>query len=267
MAGVLEDQEKIALSDFLRRLADVAAAASLPYFRRGIAVENKGEGRFDPVTIADRETEDAIRAAITAQHPDHGIIGEERDDRNPDARYRWVVDPIDGTKAFLCGLPTWATLIGLCDETGPVLGLMSQPLVGEYFIGGFGAAERVGRDGRSGLGTSNVERLSDASVFATSPDMFSPHDEAPLFNALSGAARLTRFGVDSYAYCLLAAGFIDIVAEAGLAFYDIAALIPIIECAGGVITDWTGAPVRDGGRVLAAANTRLHAAALAVLDP
>lgn len=267
MARGLEDESEAALRGFLCSLVDVAAAAALPYFRSGVAFENKSDAGFDPVTVADRTTEDAIRAAILARYPDHGIIGEERDEINPDARYRWIIDPIDGTKAFLCGLPTWATLIGLCDESGPVLGLMSQPVVGEYFIGGFGEAEGVGREGRTSLRASNIKNLPAASVFATSPDMFSPEEELPRFKALSGQARLTRFGVDSYAYCMLAAGFIDIVAEAGLGFYDVAALIPIIEGAGGVITDWTGAPVRSGGRVLAAANSPLHAAALSALDP
>jgi myo-inositol-1(or 4)-monophosphatase len=262
----VDGKSKAELRDFLRVLVDIAATAALPYFRRGIAVENKDVDGFDPVTIADRQTEDAIRDAIMERYPDHGIIGEEREELNPDARYRWVIDPIDGTKAYLCGLPTWATLVGLCDETSPILGMMSQPLVGEYFIGGFGEVELVGRDARTSLRTSAVSSLAGASLFATSPDMFSAGEEFSQFNALSSHVRLTRFGVDSYAYCLLAAGFIDIVAEAGLGFYDIAALIPIVEAAGGIITDWGGAPVRGGGRVLAAANPELHAAALNVLS-
>lgn len=263
---VVDEKIKIELREFLRNLVDVAAATTVPHFRSGLGFENKSTSSFDPVTVADRATEDAIRSAILARYPDHGVSGEELDALNPGAPYQWVIDPIDGTKAFLCGLPTWATLIGLCDETGPILGLMSQPIVGEYFIGGFGSSERHGDDGRRPLRTSNIARLADASVFATSPDMFSPELELSQFNALSAAARLTRFGVDSYAYCMLAAGCIDIVAEAGLGFYDVAALIPIVETAGGVITDWTGSPVQGGGTVVAAANTKLHAAALAALN-
>ena len=265
MARAVEDELRAELRDFLREMVDVAAITVLSHFRSGVTVENKADVGFDTVTIADRATEDALRRAIAQRYPEHGIVGEEGNDRNPDAACRWVIDPIDGTKAFICGLPTWATLIGFCDETGPVLGLMSQPVVGEYFVGGFGEAERVDRRGRTRLATSTVQKLSQSSVFATSPEMFSPRDELPRFNALSGQARLTRFGVDSYAYCMLAAGFVDIVAEAGLGFHDVAALIPIIEAAGGVVTDWTGAPVRDGGRVLAAANPELHGAALAAL--
>jgi len=266
MTPGVDGKSKTELRDFLRVLVRVAAATSLSYFRRSIVIENKDDSGFDPVTIADRQTEDAIRAAIKERYPDHGIVGEEREDLNPGARYRWVIDPIDGTKAYLCGLPTWATLVGLCDETVPVLGMMSQPVVGEYFVGGFGEVELVGRDGRTNLHTSGVSSLAHASLFATSPDMFAVGEELSRFNALSARVRMTRFGVDSYAYCLLAAGFIDIVAEAGLGFYDVAALIPIVEAAGGVISDWNGDPVRGGGRVLAAASAELHAAALSALS-
>lgn len=261
----MQDKLKTELREFLGHLVEVGAAASLPHFRSGIAIENKVAGGFDPVTAADRETEDALRSCIAEHYPDHGIIGEERSASNPDATYHWVIDPIDGTRAYMCGLPTWATLIGVCDASGPVLGLMSQPVVGEYFIAGGGAAECVGRSGRSLLVTSSCATLAQASVFATSPDMFSPTQELPRFEALSARARLTRFGVDSYAYCMLAAGHIDIVAEAGLQYHDIAALIPIVKGAGGVITDWHGAPLSGGGQVLAAANPVLHAAALTAL--
>jgi histidinol phosphatase-like enzyme (inositol monophosphatase family) len=254
------------LRGFLRHLVGVAAATTVPYFRSDLPFESKSQDGFDPVTVADRATEEAIRGEISARYPDHGIIGEEFAPLNPDAPYQWVIDPIDGTKAFICGLPTWATLVGLCDATGPLVGLMSQPIVGEYFIGGFGQVERVGGDGATNLTTSDIVSLANASVFATSPDMFSVDDELPKFQALSQQVRLTRYGTDSYAYCMLAAGHIDIVAEAGLGFYDVAALIPIVETAGGVITDWTGFAVRGGGTVLAAANSELHETALAALN-
>lgn len=264
---VLDEKIKLELREFLRELASVAAATTVPHFRSGLSVENKSVAGFDPVTVADRDTEEVIRCSIISRYPDHGVSGEELAPLNPSAPYQWVIDPIDGTKAFVCGLPTWATLIGLCDANGPILGLMSQPIVGEYFLGGFGSAERIGDDGHTTiLHTSDVVSLAEASVFATSPDMFSPELELPQFTALSRAARLTRFGVDSYAYCMLAAGYIDVVAEAGLGFYDVAALIPIVEMAGGVITDWSGSPIGSGGTVVAAANDRLHAAALAALN-
>lgn len=262
----MNEKFELELREFLRELVSVASAAAVPHFRSGLPYEDKSVERYDPVTIADRDTEEAIRRSIISRYPHHGVSGEEFPPVNPDAPFQWVVDPIDGTKAFLSGLPTWATLIALCDKNDPILGLMSQPIVGEYFIGGFGTTERFGDNGSSKLQTSDVVQMTDASVFATSPDMFSPELELPKFNALSRSARMTRFGVDSYAYCMLAAGYIDIVAEAGLGFYDIAALVPIVEMAGGVITDWAGLPIREGGTAVAAANAKLHAVALATLN-
>jgi histidinol phosphatase-like enzyme (inositol monophosphatase family) len=253
------------LRSFISELVVVAATHAVPYFRTELTVDNKGGARFDPVTVADRDTEDALRAAIAQRFPDHGISGEERTPVNPTAQFQWVLDPIDGTKAFLCGLPTWSTLIAFCEYGVPVLGIMSQPIVGEYFIGGFGASEQVNAAGRKNLRTSRTSLVRDASVFATSPTMFSS-SELLQFENLARASRLTRFGVDSYAYCMLAAGFIDIVAEADLGFYDLAALVPIIECAGGVISDWKGAQVRGGGTVLAASNADLHKAALGLIN-
>lgn len=254
------------LQHFLRELVTISAAAALPYFRQRVAVDNKDATGFDPVTVADRETEDALRRAIMQRFPDHGIIGEERPPHHPDARYQWVIDPIDGTRAFICGLPTWATLIGLCDGGVPVLGLMSQPVVGEYFIGGGGKSINGYENTETVLSTSELADLAQSSLFATTPDMFTAGDEATRFDALSAAVRLTRYGVDSYAYCLLAAGHIELVAEAGLGFYDVAALIPIIEAAGGIVSDWQGQPVRGGGAVVAAANAALHGSALRILD-
>ena len=254
------------LQDFLRELVTIAAAAALPYFRQTVAVDNKDATGFDPVTAADRETEDALRRAIERHFPDHGIMGEERPPHLPDARYQWVIDPIDGTRAFICGVPTWATLVGLCDGGVPVLGLMSQPVVGEYFIGGAGRAINGYRGRETVLSTSDIVELAHSSLFATSPDMFGSGDDAARFDALSACVQLTRYGVDSYAYCLLAAGHVDLVAEAGLGFYDVAALIPIIEAAGGIVTDWSGQAVRGGGTVVAAANAALHASALRTLD-
>ncbi len=253
------------LQDFLRELVSIAAAASLPYFRQTVAIDNKNADGFDPVTVADRETEDALRRAIERRFPEHGIIGEERPPHRPDARYQWVIDPIDGTRAFICGLPTWATLVGVCDGGVPAFGLMSQPVVGEYFIGGGGTSINTYRDRETVLATSEVVELAQSSLFATSPTMFAEREAANRFGALSAHVRLTRYGVDSYAYCLLAAGHVELVAEAGLGFYDIAALIPIIEAAGGTVTDWAGQPVRGGGTVVAAANPALHARALELL--
>lgn len=250
---------------FLLQLAALASDAVLPWFRRPIEVSDKGAGRFDPVTIADREAERVMREAILARYPGHGIQGEEFGEQAGSGPLRWVIDPIDGTRAFISGVPTWGTLVALCEDGVPVLGMMSQPFVGEIFIGGAGGAEVLRGGTTTALRTRDTARLAEASLFATTPEMFEPAEWAA-FGRVSAAVRLTRFGIDCYAYALLAAGHIDLVLEAGLGFYDIAPLIPLIEAAGGIVTDWHGAPVRGGGQVLAAANAKLHAAALATLE-
>ena len=251
---------------FLLELAPRAAAIALPYFRRPLRVEDKGAGRFDPVTAADREVEALLREAISARFPDHAILGEEFGSKAGSGDWQWVIDPIDGTRAFISGIPTWATLIGLCAGDTPVLGLMSQPFTGEVFIGGAEGSEWWRAGECQTLATRATTTLGEATLFATTPDMFSRPLEWAAFERVSACVRLTRFGADAYAYCMLAAGQVDLVIEAGLGFYDIAALVPIIEGAGGVITDWAGAPVRQGGRVIAAGNPVLHASALALLN-
>ena len=248
-------------------LAAEAASVITPYFRQQINVENKiaQTGDYDPVTVADREAETAIRKAITAAYPADAILGEEFEPKAGNSGYSWVIDPIDGTKAFVCGLPTWATLIAICYEGAPILGLMAQPIVGEVFLGGMGCSELIRSREQTPLATRSGLPLATCNLFATSPDMFSPQEKGA-FDALSDSVQMTRFGVDSYAYCLLAAGQIDLVVESGLGFYDIAALIPLIEAAGGVVSDWEGGAVRDGGRVVAAANPQIHQSALQILQ-
>lgn len=250
---------------FMTRLADLAATLSLPRFRSVLEVEDKGSTRFDPVTIADREVELRLREAISEQFPAHGILGEEFGDEQASSPWRWVIDPIDGTRAFVSGLPTWGTLVGLCNNGAPRYGMMSQPFVGELFLGDGDKAlcRRGSKEQR--LASSRITSLAECSLFATGPDMFDREQEWPRFEALAGRVRLTRFGADCYAYCMLAAGHVDLVVEAGLGFYDIAALVPIVEGAGGVVSDWQGRPVRGGGRVIAAANPHLHRVALEVL--
>jgi myo-inositol-1(or 4)-monophosphatase len=251
---------------FLLELAEIAGRVVLPYFRRELSVADKGAGRFDPVTVADREAESALRAAILARYPDHGILGEEHGEHRGDSEFRWVIDPIDGTRAFVCGVPTWGTLIALCEHDRPVLGLMSQPFIGECFVGGGAEAWLVRGAERRRLRARPAARLAESYLFATAPEMFDAEREWPAFQRVAARARLARFGIDCYAYCLLAAGHLDLVIEAGLGYYDIAPLVPIIEAAGGVVTDWEGAPVRGGGRVIAAATRALHAEALALLQ-
>lgn len=250
---------------FLLELGAIAGEVVLPYFRQPLAVDDKGGQRFDPVTIADRAAEQALRTAIAARYPDHGILGEEFGDTPGSSEYRWVIDPIDGTRAFVCGVPTWGTLIALCEHGRPVLGLMSQPFVGECFVGGGAAAWHVRAGDHRRLHTREHHELASSYLFATAPEMFAADVEWPAFQRLARQVRLARYGIDCYAYCLLAAGHLDLVVEAGLGYYDIAPLMPIVEAAGGVVTDWNGQPVRGGGRVIAAANRRLHAQALAYL--
>ncbi len=250
---------------FFDELAGIAGDAVLPYFRTALVVEDKGRGTFDPVTAADRAAESALRSAIRQRYPTHGIVGEEFGTTPGQDALCWVLDPIDGTRAFVCGLPTWGTLVGVCEGDKPRLGMMSQPFVGECYIGSHEGAWLVRRGERRRLATRDTSRLADANLFATTPDMFRGDIDRPAFARLSAACRMTRYGVDCYAYCLLAAGFVDVVAEAGLGFYDIAPLVPLVEAAGGVVTTWEGDSIRAGGRVLAAANPVLHAAALAVL--
>jgi myo-inositol-1(or 4)-monophosphatase len=252
---------------FAHELADLSAAVIRPKFRRPLAVANKaGKHAFDPVTAADRSAERVIRNAIKARWPEHGLIGEELGTLREGARFKWVVDPIDGTRAFIMGSPLWGTLIGLLDGTEPVLGLMNQPFTGERFWSGPTSAYLRHGDGKPRrLKTRQCPRLADAILSTTHPDLFERGGEADAFASLRGKARMTRYGGDCYAYCLLAAGFVDVVAEAGLKAFDIAPLIPIIERAGGRVTGWDGGPAAAGGRVLATGDARLHDEALKVL--
>lgn len=252
---------------FAHELADLSAAVILPKFRRPLAVANKaGKNAFDPVTAADRSAERVIRNAVKARWPDHGLIGEELGTLRDGARFKWVVDPIDGTRAFIMGSPLWGTLIGLLDGTETVLGLMNQPFTGERFWSGPTAAYLRHGDGKPRrLKTRQCPRLADAILSTTHPDLFTRGAETEAFARLRSKARMTRYGGDCYAYCLLAAGFVDVVAEAGLKSFDIAPLIPIIERAGGRVTGWDGGPAAAGGRVLATGDARLHEEALKIL--
>jgi histidinol-phosphatase len=245
---------------FAHELADVSADVIRPQFRRPMAVSNKaGKGGYDPVTAADQAAERAIRRAVKARWPEHGLIGEEMGSEREDARYRWVIDPIDGTRAFIMGSPMWGTLIGLLDESEALLGLMNQPFTGERFWSGANAAYMRTGDGKARrLKTRACARLADAILSTTHPDLFGDGTEMEAFARLRSKARMTRYGGDCYAYCLLAAGFIDVIVESGLKPYDVVALIPIIERAGGRVTEWDGGPAAAGGRILATGDKRLH---------
>ena len=256
----------IDFSHFVNELATLSGQAILPFFRTALAADDKSKGgAFDPVTEADRAGEAAMRHLIKRSFPTHGIIGEEFGAEDAQAEYVWVLDPIDGTKAFMAGLPLWGTLIGLLRRGAPVYGLMHQPFTGERFSGDGAGAVYAGRQGERKLKTRRCASLSDALISTTSPRMFGP-ETLPAYERVEREARIARYGYDCYAYCMLAAGHIDLVIEAGLKPHDIVALIPIIEGAGGVVTTWTGESAAAGGSIVAAGDRRLHEATVELLN-
>lgn len=254
---------------FAERLADAARAETVPRFRTQAAVINKAGASFDPVTDADRDAERALRRLINETFPDHGVIGEEFGAERADAPWRWVLDPVDGTRAFICGVASWATLIALEKDAASVLGVIDQPFTDERWIGAGGDTvyRRAGKERR--CRTSGVRDLDKARISTTDPratGYFLP-EEANAFNRLADGARVARFSLDAYGYGLLALGEIDLVVEASLKRHDFAALIPVIEGAGGVVTGWRGEALGDSerGRIVAAATPELHEAALEFL--
>jgi myo-inositol-1(or 4)-monophosphatase len=253
---------------FADTLADAARAAILPYFRAGHGPENKVENKaargFDPVTLADRAAEQSIRELIEAAYPEHGILGEEFGEKPSASGFTWVLDPIDGTRAFIAGLPLWGVLIALSFEGRPLIGLMDQPYLGERFRGFPGGAELRTRDAVRPLQVRACEKLTDAVISTTDAKLFTPA-EAAAFEQVRAAARVARYGCDCYAYCMVALGTIDAVIESGLKAWDIQALVPIIEGAGGTVTNWRGEPAHAGGQVIAASDPRVRDEALVAL--
>jgi myo-inositol-1(or 4)-monophosphatase len=250
---------------FVDQLAQVSGETILPFFRTSLTVENKKVGGFDPVTAADRAAENAMRAMIRKSFPGHGIIGEEYGNERADAEYVWALDPIDGTKSFINGMPTWGTLIGLLRFGEPVFGLMHQPFMRELFSGDGGAARYRGPGGARDLRVRACAGLRDASLATTSPLLMNKADRAA-FGRVEQAVKLSRYGGDCYAYCMLAAGQIDLVIETELKPYDILPLIPIITGAGGIVTSWDNGTAQNGGRVVAAGDKRVHAATMQILN-
>ena len=254
----------------LDRLADRASAEILPHFRRLPGVDNKDAGGFDPVTVADRNAELAMRALLAAERPEDGIFGEEYDAVAGTSGRTWILDPIDGTRGFMSGLPTWGVLIALADPSGPTLGMMSQPYVGERFVGGPDGATFTRGDETRPLRTRTCADLGEAVLAATGPQHFTTPALAA-FERLAGRCRMVRWGTDCYAYAMLAAGQIDLVVEEGLKPVDIAPFVPIIEAAGGRLTDWEGRrigptlPHGFSGKVVAVGDPGLLDPVLAAL--
>lgn len=252
----------------LAELADAAGAAILPHFRTGMAIDNKRpDGAFDPVTIADRAAEQAMRAVIARRCPGDAILGEEfgQTDGAVGSNRMWILDPIDGTRGFICGLPTWGVLAGLMQGGKPKLGMMHQPYVGESFVGDGKTSLHLRAGQSQSLHTSSCKHLAEARLATTSPFLF-PDNAIARYRAVEARCRMARYGTDCYAYALLAAGSIDLVIENGLKAYDIMPLIPIIEGAGGIVTTWAGTSAAQGGAIVAAATPELHREAVAILS-
>lgn len=257
---------------FLETLADAARPLALRHFRTGIISESKTDGRdaeYDPVTAADREVEARLRALIAQHRPGDGVLGEEQAATPSSTGRTFIIDPIDGTRAFIAGLPTWCVLIALSGPDGPMASVIDQPFTGERFLGVTGEAAWLDRgEGRQPIRTRgpSVARIEDAIISTTDPGLFNS-PEAAAFSSLAARARVRRYGLDAYAYAALALGGIDLVVESGLKAWDAAALIPVVTGAGGVMTNWRGGPCHEGGQVVAAANAELHELALEQLSP
>ncbi len=255
------------LETFALELAKVAGGVILPLFRADNGLEDKGVGSiFDPVTAADKGAEAAIRQVVAARYPDHGVIGEEYGEDRPDAEFVWVLDPIDGTRAFIAGLPVWTTLIGLRYHGKPVVGAIGQSYLDEVFVGSANGARLV----RGGEGKAIKARpcpdLASALIATTDPTLFRGETLEP-WKRIRNTARLTRYGCDAYAYAMVALGTLDLVIETGLKAWDVEAAIPIIKGAGGFITDWQGAEIgQNGGQMLICGDARVRDEALRLLN-
>jgi len=261
-------------------MADAAGRAIVPHFRALAAVENKLEGvtaevgpgsgnGYDPVTVADRSAEEAMRQVLEKERPHDGIYGEEFGYQSGESGFTWVLDPIDGTRGFVCGLPTWGTLIALHNGQRSILGMMDQPVLQERFVGLVGDTTSASLQTRTtdaqAINCRGVSSLEESLLCITTPDIFTG-DKHSQYLKLTNAVASTRYGTDCYGYAMLASGHIDLVVEPGLQPYDIQAMVPIIEAAGGVVTDWGGEAIATGGDVIAAANETLHQQVLALLN-
>jgi myo-inositol-1(or 4)-monophosphatase len=252
------------LEDFGLELARTAGNIAQAHFRRSFTIENKGGAAFDPVTSADRAIERVLRESIVQRYPEHGIVAEEEGERPARSDYTWFIDPIDGTRAFMMGTPLWGTLIGLTHRDVPLFGVLAQPVLEEIFFGAPSGSWLIKAERRDRLRARNCTTLANAVLASTHPDMFTGAT-ATAFRALAQRCLFHRFGGDCYNYAMLAAGFIDLVVEGGLKSFDIVPVIPILEGAGAVVTDWEGRAPLAGGFIVAAATRELHTRALEVL--
>ena len=259
------DNVHLELEDFALELGHTAGGIARAYFRKDFSIQNKDAAGFDPVTSADRAIESVLRKMIRERYPDHGIVAEEEGSDRPDSRFTWFIDPIDGTRSFMMGSPLWGTLVGLTERGKPIFGLLSQPFLEEVFFGAPSGSWLITAAGRQRLRSRPTVELAQATLACTHPDMFQGSDR-DRFNALAARCLMHRYGGDCYNYAMLAAGFIDLVVEAGLKPFDIVPVIPILEGAGCVVTDWQGRAPLAGGAVVAAGTAELHGRALALLQ-
>lgn len=259
-------QDAQAIIDTAHEMADAAGRAILPLFRSAdLTADNKRPADFDPVTEADRAAERAMRDVLARRRPQDGILGEEYGAQQGSSGLTWILDPIDGTRAFICGAPSWGVLIGVSDGTQIRYGIVDQPYTGERFEGGFGVSRLSTAGGERHLAVRNGVDLAGATLMTTFPEVGTT-DEGAAFRRVAEQVRLTRYGLDCYAYALLALGQIDLVIEAGLQPYDIAGPMAVVQAAGGIVTDWQGKTAINGGQVIAAASPELHQAALKLLN-
>ena len=263
----LTTEETKSILDTANAMADAARKVILPHFRsKSLIAENKSLYGYDPVTDADKIAEKAMISELKERRPTDGVFGEEFGELNGESLYRWVLDPIDGTRAFIAGAPTWGVLISLeRKDTGPIFGVIDQPYIGERFFGGLGLAEYKKQGECIKLKTSNVEDIENAILLSTFPEIGTEKDRKA-FERVSENAKITRYGLDCYGYALVAIGTADLVIEAGLSIYDFQAPACVIEAAGGIVTNWDGKPARNGGRIIAASNEKLHKNALEQLN-
>jgi len=259
---VIVDEKTVA---FAHRLADASGAAIRPYFRQRIAVANKLENDFDPVTEADKGGERAIRAILDAERPDDAILGEEYGAKPGTSGWRWVLDPVDGTRCFITGRHEWGSLIALEKDETPVLGILDQPVLGERFVVVNGGAELHQAGKVTPLRVRECADVKEAVLCATDPSAYMTQAQQAAFDRVKARARLTRYHGDCYIFAMLAMGFIDVIVEGAFRRWDVAALMPLVQGAGGVITNWQGEAWRDGDAVLACGDARLHAQAVTLL--
>lgn len=261
---IMKSGEINELTGFALELAEKAAAEILPHFRANIPIDIKAAEVWDPVTEGDRAGERAMRQLIERRYPSHGIIGEEYGKREGSSGLTWILDPVDGTRAFVIGLPTWATLIALYADGKPLLGVMCQPFVGDIFYGNPDGAWHRQRGEERRLHVAPERSLADSMGGTTSPHLYRDN-HAAVFERLRGSMKSMRYGLDSYSFCLMASGHLDIAMDPVLQIYDIAALIPIMQGAGGIVSTWTSNDPSQGGNVIAASSTRLMDEALDIM--